>query len=546
MRNLVVVLGDQLDHASAAFDGFDAKHDIVWMAEVDEEATHVWCHKLRIAVFLSAMRHFRDELTQKNRKVDYHQMQVQASRDRGASFAEILAKDIKRLQPQRLVMVEPGDFRVRQQFEDTAAQHAVELEIRPDSHFYCSTAEFAQYADGRKSLLLEYFYRDLRRKHDVLMKDAKQPEGDQWNFDHDNRHSFDRSGPEERPALKTFAPDQTTSEVMTLVEQRFADHPGTLNHFTLPVTRRQAKAFLKHFIDNILPNFGQYEDAMWTDEAFLYHSRLSTPLNLKLLNPRECVDAAVEAYRTAKAPLNSVEGFVRQILGWREFVRGVYWLKMPEYIEHNYFDHQTQLPSFFWDGQTQMNCVAQSMQHVLNHGYSHHIHRLMVLGNFAQLWGVHPRLFHEWHMAMYLDAVDWVSLPNTLGMSQYGDGGVVGTKPYCSSGNYINKMSNFCKGCKFDYKKRVGEDACPFTTLYWEFMDRHHDKLKDNQRMKFPIKNLEKMRQQPADIAAIRNQANELRDRLNSPPLPKRPAPATAETTTSAAGSSNGAERGHE
>jgi deoxyribodipyrimidine photolyase-related protein len=273
------------------------------------------------------------------------------------------------------------------------------------------------------------------------MEDKQRPEGGTWNYDHDNRESFGSTGPGEIPDPKTFRPDAVTKEVLALVQRRFPEHPGRLKHFTLPVTRRQAKSFLKHFIDNILPDFGRWEDAMWTDQAFLYHSRLSAPLNVKLLSPRECVDMAVATYRDEKAPLNSVEGFVRQILGWREFIRGVYWLRIPEYSELNHFDHRLTLPSFFWDGETEMNCVRQSMQHVIDHGYSHHIHRLMVLGNFAQLWGVHPRLFHEWHLAMYLDAIDWVSLPNSLGMSQYGDGGIVGTKPYCSSGNYINKMS---------------------------------------------------------------------------------------------------------
>ena len=511
MRNLILILGDQLDHTSAAFEDFDADNDVTWMAEVEEETTHVWCHKLRVALFLSAMRHFRDELRKKDRTVEYHELQKQPSKDRGRSFGEILRKDVKRLKPGRLVVVQPGDLRVQTLLQNCADNLGIELEIRADPHFYSSPEEFAEYADGRKSLLLEYFYRDLRKKHDILMADAKQPEGGQWNFDHDNRESFGKSGPGEIPQPKTFRPDAVTKDVVDLVEHRFAEHPGNLNHFTLPVTRRQAKAFLKHFIDNILPNFGKWEDAMWTDEAFLYHSRLSAPLNMKLLNPRECVDAAVQAYRTGKAPLNSVEGFVRQILGWREFIRGIYWLKMPEYLELNHFDHQRELPSFFWDGETEMNCVKQSMQHVIDHSYSHHIHRLMVLGNFAQLWGVHPRLFHEWHMAMYVDAIDWVSLPNTLGMSQFGDGGIVGTKPYCSSGNYINKMSNFCKGCRFDYKKRVGEDACPFTTLYWEFMDRHYDLLKDNQRMKFPIKNLEKMRKKPDEMTEIRDRADDLR-----------------------------------
>ena len=385
------------------------------------------------------------------------------------------------------------------------------MEVRADRHFYCSIDQFHEYAKSRKGLLFEFFYRHLRKKNNILMTEDGQPEGEKWNFDHDNRKSFGKSGPGNVPAPKRFRPDRMTQDVISMVEQRFSNHPGNLDHFYLPVTRRQARAFLKHFIEHLLPDFGRWEDAMWTDEGFLYHSRLSAPLNLKLLNPRECVDAALAAYRRGDAPLNSVEGFVRQILGWREFVRGVYWMKMPDYAAMNHFDHQRELPSFFWDGDTEMNCVRQSMQHVLNHGYSHHIHRLMVLGNFSQLWGADPKLFHDWHMAMYLDAIDWVSLPNTLGMSQYGDGGIVGTKPYCSSGNYINKMSNFCEDCRFNYKKRVGTEACPFTTLYWDFMDRHHDKLKGNVRMKFPIRNVEKIRQQAPEMTAIRERAAELR-----------------------------------
>lgn len=511
MRNLVIVLGDQLDSKSAAFDDFNPAEDKIWMAEVDEETTHVWCHKLRIAYFLSAMRHFRNELQSRDRDVVYHELQPKAKDDRGSSFSEVLTKDVKKLKPEQLIVVQPGDVRVQQELTAAAEELDVELSVRPDRHFFCSTEDFAEYAEGRDNLLLEYFYRAQRKKHGVLVNEDNEPEGGQWNFDHDNRESFGRSGPNGLPQPKAYSPDEITKEVIALVQHRFAEHPGSLDHFSLPVTRRQALSFLRHFISEILPNFGRWEDAMWTDEAFLYHSRLSAPLNLKLLNPRECVEAAVDAYHSKDAPLNSVEGFVRQILGWREFVRGVYWLKMPEYQNLNFLEHDEDLPSFFWDGETEMQCVRESMQHVLNHGYSHHIHRLMVLGNFAQLWGAHPLHFHEWHMAMYLDAIDWVSLPNTLGMSQYGDGGIVGTKPYCSSGNYINKMSNFCKGCRYNYKDRTGNDACPFTTLYWEFMDRHYDQLKTNPRMKFPMKNLEKLRKKAGEIQAIQDRAAQLR-----------------------------------
>lgn len=511
MRDLILVLGDQLDLESAVFDNFDCDQDTIWMAECAEEITYVWSHKVRIAFFLSAMRHFRDEQRALGRTVLYHQLADDVAADRGSNFAEILAADLTSLSPERVIFVQPGDFRVCEMLEDTIGSAGFEFTVCDDRHFYCSVVEFEEYAKGRKGLRLEYFYRELRKRHDVLM-DEDGPVGGQWNFDYDNRESFGRKGPSDVPTPKLFDVDAVTSEVFELIQNRFSDHPGNLDHFQLPVTNQQALEFLNYFVAKLLPDFGQYEDAMWTDEAFLYHSRLSVLLNVKLISPRQCVDAAVAAYQSGDAPINSVEGFVRQILGWREFVRGIYWLKMPEYVSLNHLDHQQQLPSFFWDGKTEMNCVKQSMQHVLNHSYSHHIHRLMVLGNFAQLWGADPKAFHDWHMAMYVDAIDWVSLPNTLGMSQYGDGGIVGTKPYCSSGNYINKMSNFCGDCRFNYKKRVGDDACPFTTMYWEFMDRHYDQLKNNARMKFPMKNLERMRQDGEDMQAIRDRAMELRE----------------------------------
>ena len=439
-------------------------------------------------------------------------MQSAPSHDRGKTFAEVLTQDVKRLKPEKLVVVEPGDYRVEQSLLDTANELGIEIEITPDGQFYFSKNDFRDYATGRNRLTLEYFYREMRKRHDVLMDSNGEPTGGEWNFDHDNRESFKKSkGPGELPKPRVYQPDEVTEDVIDMVSKRFKDHPGSLEHFQLPVTRGQALYFLKHFISETLPQFGRWEDAMWTDEAFLYHSRLSAPLNLKLLDPRECVDAAVLAYHSGDAPINSVEGFVRQILGWREFVRGLYWLKMPDYAQKNYFDHQESLPSFYWDGDTDMECVRQSMQHVIQHGYSHHIHRLMVLGNFAQLWGVHPYQFHEWHMAMYLDAIDWVSLPNTLGMSQYGDGGIIGTKPYCSSGNYINKMSNFCSGCRYNYQERTGENACPFTTLYWDFMNRHQEQLKDNRRLTFAMKNLEKIQDADGELSAIQDRVSQLR-----------------------------------
>ena len=510
IRNLILVLGDQLDHQSSVFDDFAPEQDAVWMAEVEEENTHVWCHKLRIAVFLSAMRHFRDDLKEQGIRVEYHELTTAPSHDKGKSHVEVLAKSIHHLHPRKLIVAYPGDDRVKTNLEKTSKDLDIELEIRPDQHFYCTPEEFAEYAKTRSGLLLENFYRHMRKTHHILVDKRGNPEGDQWNYDHDNRESFDKAGPPKISKRPRFEPDQITRDVFDLVEKRFAKHPGRLDHFDHPVTCNDAKKLLRHFINHLLESFGPFEDAMWTDEPFLYHSRLSLPLNLKLISPRECIEAAIKAYEDGKADLASVEGFVRQILGWREFIRGIYWLKMPQYQDLNALNQTRKLPSFFWDGETDMNCVHHVMNSILDYGYTHHIQRLMVMGNLAQTMGADPYQFHEWHMAMYVDAVDWVSLPNALGMSQFGDGGIVGTKPYCSTGNYINKMSNYCKVCRYDYKQKVGDDACPFSTFYWDFFDRHYDKLKSNQRLSFAIKNLEKMRQDQELMSGIRSRAKQL------------------------------------
>jgi deoxyribodipyrimidine photolyase-related protein len=514
MRNLVLVLGDQLDRDSVALHGLDPESDAVWMAEVHEEATHVWCHKLRLAFFFSAMRHFRDELQERNIRVLYHELSTQKSRDRGPDFATILKKDVRKLQPEKLQVVLPGDYRVKQQLQIAADECDVPLEILPDQHFLATPEEFAEWARGRKSLLQETFYRYMRKKHNVLMKDG-EPVGNRWNYDEDNRDAFDSDGPGCITGPHSFRPDELTGSVCQMVERRFADHPGSLEDFDLPVTHTQAATMLRDFVKRSLPQFGQFEDAMWSDEAFLYHSRLSAPLNVKLLNPRACTGKAVEAWENGDAPLNSVEGFVRQILGWREFIRGIYWLRMPGYAEMNHFGQEADVPSFFWDGDTEMECVRQSMQHVIRYGYAHHIHRLMVLGNLALMLGVHPRKFHDWHMAMYVDAVDWVSLPNALGMSQHGDGGIVGTKPYVSTGNYVNRMSDFCRQCKYNFREAASEQACPFTTLYWDFLDRHYRKLKGNQRMSLQMKHIDKKREKK-EMAAISQRADKLRQEWTS------------------------------
>jgi len=492
LRSLVIVLGDQIDLDASAFDGFDARCDAVWMAEVAEESTHVVSSRPRTAMFLAAMRHFALALQAAGRPLHYTRLDAPGNR---ASLAAQLRSDIERLRPARLVMTAPGDWRVLQALQAAAEACGLPLEIREDRHFFVSVREFAAHARGRKSLRMEYFYREQRKRHRVLMDPHNDdtPLGGQWNFDADNREAFGAAGPGTRPPRCTFEPDAVTREVIALVEERFAQHPGSLAGFAWPVTREQALQALHAFVSDRLPLFGRYQDAMWPGDPWLYHAHLSAALNLKLLNPREVVAAAVAAHDAGHAPLSSVEGFVRQILGWREYVRGIYWTQMPGYQDRNALGADEDLPGWYWTGATDMACLRDALEQTLAHGYANHIQRLMVTGLYALMLGVQPKQVHAWYLAMYVDAVEWVELPNTLGMSQYADGGLMGSKPYVATGKYIERMSPHCKGCRYDPAQRTGERACPFTTLYWDFLMRHEATLAKNPRMALQVKNLARL-----------------------------------------------------
>lgn len=505
VRNLVMVLGDQLDRDSAAFDGFDTGTDAVLMMEVDEEASYVPQHKIRLVLFFAAMRHFRDELRERGRTVHYIEL---TERGNEGGFAAEIERQVKRLRPRRLVLVKPGDYRVEQAIRSTCRKLALPAEIRDDRHFLSTPDEFAQFAGERKSLLMETFYRQMRRQHRVLM-DGDEPLDGRWNFDSDNRENFGKDGPAHIKAPRSFTPDATTRAVMAMVEERFADSPGSLAQFDYPVTHQQARAALRDFIRYRLANFGRYQDAMASGHPYLYHSRLSCVLNLHLLHPKAVIEAACKAHEAGAAPLNAVEGFVRQILGWREYIRGVYWLKMPDYAELNALEADLPMPAFMWTGATDMNCIRESVGQLVDHAYAHHIQRLMVLGLYSLLLGVRPYTVHQWHLSMYADAIDWVSLPNVLGMSQYGDGGIVGTKPYSASGSYISRMSDYCSGCRYNPKQATGDSACPFTTLYWEFLDRNRDKVSNNRRMQLQLRNL--ARKDRDERQAIRKQADRIK-----------------------------------
>ena len=489
LRALVLVLGDQLDLNAAAFDDFEPGMDAAWMAEVADESTHVWSSKPRTVMFLAAMRHFGDALRAANRPLHYTRLD---DADNRGSLAAQLQADIERLQPARLLMTAPGDWRVLQAIKTVAEFNALPLEIREDRHFYCTVREFQAHAAGRKSLRMEYFYREQRKHHDVLME-GDQPVGGQWNFDADNREAFGAAGPGAVPPRSRFEPDATTREVMALVEGRFADHPGRLDGFAWPVTRAQALQSLQTFIAERLPLFGRYQDALWPGDPWLYHAHLSAALNLKLLNPREVVAAAEAAYRAGQAPLSGVEGFIRQILGWREYVRGVYWTQMPGYAERNELGADQDLPAWFWTGATDMACLRDALEQTLTHGYANHIQRLMVTGLYALMLGVQPKQVHAWYLAVYVDAVEWVELPNVLGMSQYADGGVMGSKPYIATGKYIDRMSPHCAGCRYDPAQRTGDCACPYTTLYWDFLVRHETRLAKHPRMALQVKNVARL-----------------------------------------------------
>ena len=502
VRNLLIILGDQLDPESQLFAGADPGRDHIWMAEVGDESAHVWSHKARIALFLSAMRHFRDELRARGWTVEYREIDAQPATLRGE-----LQKAIEKLQPQRIRVVEPGDYRVLADLRAISP----EIDIVGDTHFLCTAGDFRRHAASRKQLRLEYFYREMRRRHRVLM-DGDQPVGGEWNYDSDNRGAFGKAGPGVVQSPVAFPPDALSMQVLEQVKTLFAGHPGGLAHFDWPVTQAHAEQSLQDFLDNRLARFGEYQDAMWTEQPYLFHSRLSVALNLKLIHPRHVIAEAEKRYRDGQAPLASVEGFIRQILGWREFVRGVYWLYMPGYAAMNSLNAHQSLPGFYWTADTDMQCLRAAIGQTLEYGYAHHIQRLMVTGLYALLLGVEPKQIHEWYLAVYVDAVEWVELPNTLGMSQFADGGIMASKPYAATGKYIQRMSNYCQDCRYDPAISTGANACPFTTLYWDFLLRNGKDLRENQRMSLQLRNVERL--SPDQRAAIQIQAAELRNKL--------------------------------
>ncbi len=470
---LILVLGDQLSDPLSALRKGDPARDTVVMAEVMDEASYVPHHPKKIAFLFAAMRKFATHLRAQGWRVCYTRLD---DPDNTQSIPGELIRYAALTGAQEVLATEPGEFRLIAALEECP----VPVHMFPDDRFLCSHAEFEAWAKGRKDLRMEWFYRDMRRKTGLLM-DGDKPAGGTWNYDHDNRKPA--PGEIRCAGPLRFAPDATTQAVLALVEARFGDNFGTLQPFWFATDRAGARAALDHFIAQALPRFGDFQDAMLDANRFLYHSVISMYLNAGLLGWREICEAAQAAWVAGQAPLNAVEGFIRQIIGWREFMRGIYFHQGPDYTRLNVLGHDRKLPDFYWTGDTGLRCLSRSIEQTRDDAYAHHIQRLMVTGNFALLAGIDPHQVHEWYLAVYADAYEWVEAPNVIGMSQFADGGIVGSKHYVSGGNYINKMSDYCKNCAYEIGERSGEKACPFNYLYWAFLHRHRDRLGRNPRM---------------------------------------------------------------
>ncbi|SFP76702.1 deoxyribodipyrimidine photolyase-related protein [Tranquillimonas alkanivorans] len=472
MSRLILVLGDQLTPTLSALREAEAG-DVIVMAEVADEAAYVPHHPKKIAFLFAAMRKFAARLEADGYRVAYTRLD---DPDNTGSIPGELLRRAEEVGAREVIATQPGEWRLIQLLDELP----LTVRQRPDDRFVCSIPEFERWAEDRKTLRMEFFYREMRRKTGLLMVDG-EPAGGQWNFDHENRKpapdSIDHGGP------MRFTPDETTEEVLALVERRFGNSFGDLRPFHFATDRGQARRALAHFVKHALPKFGDYQDAMLDGDRFLYHALISFYMNAGLLDPLEVCRAAEEAWHEGHAPLNAVEGFVRQIIGWREFMRGIYFLHGPDYTSRNVLGHDRDLPWFYWGGETKMRCIAKTVEQTKEEAYAHHIQRLMVTGNFALLAGIDPWQVHEWYLAVYADAYEWVEAPNVIGMSQFADGGVFASKPYVSSGNYIAKMADYCGQCHYSVKKKTGEGACPFNLLFWHFLNRHRARFENNPRM---------------------------------------------------------------
>jgi deoxyribodipyrimidine photolyase-related protein len=499
MPALRLVLGDQLSASIASLADY-SDGDLILMAEVAEEASYVPHHAKKIAFIFSAMRHFASSLEGSGKSVRY--VRFDDPENTGALKSEV-ARALETQAFDTVVTTSPGEYRLKTDMESWSDAFDLPVQIRRDDRFICSLDRFDAWADGRKRLTMEYFYREMRRETGILMEGDK-PIGGQWNFDQDNRKSLPADVT--LPERAWIEPDAMTRQVIELVAEQFPDQFGDLEPFGYAVTAEDADAQLDWFLHNGLPSFGDYQDAMKQGEAFLFHSVIALYLNIGLLDPLMACRKAEAAYEKGDAPLNAVEGFIRQILGWREYVRGIYWRFMPDYLERNALEAKRPLPEFYWTADTDMACVRDVVTTTRKHAYAHHIQRLMVTGNFALLAGIDPKAVNDWYLAVYADAYEWVEAPNTHGMALYADGGLMATKPYAASGRYINKMSDSCKSCSYAVTKKNGQKACPFNYLYWNFLIENRERLKGNHRLSMIYKTLERMTDEKTDAIAADSQ----------------------------------------
>ena len=508
-KTLIPVLGDQLSPDLSSLTGIDPAVAIVLMMEVDAETRYVRHHKAKIAYILSAMRHHATRLRSLGWTVDYVTLD---DPDNDGSFTGEVARAVERHRPAAIRVTEAGEWRVKAMLDSWADRFDCAVTILPDTRFLASHAEFEAWAEGRRQLRMEYFYREMRRKTGLLMEDG-EPAGGQWNYDVENRKPAP-GGDLLMPRPTRFRPDAITKEVLALVADRFADHAGSLDHFHFAVTHDEAMRAKRQFIDQALPCFGDYQDAMLAGEPYLWHSILSPYINSGLLDPLALCREVDAAWRAGRVPLNAAEGFIRQIIGWREYMRGIYWLAGPDYRDRNHLAADRPLPGYYYDGRTKMRCMAEAIGQTLDHAYAHHIQRLMVTGNFALLAGIEPRAVQDWYLEVYADAYEWVELPNVHGMALFADGGLLASKPYAASGAYIDRMSDYCGQCHYRVKARVEGDACPFNALYWDFVARNAEKLGRNPRMGPVYRNWARMKD--ADRRDVRDRAAWLRDHLDA------------------------------
>lgn len=476
---LRLILGDQLNSSHSWFQEKNQSHYLYVMMEIQSETNYVLHHHQKIVAFFAAMRNFAEELKTRGMQVFYFKINAQENQQSFEKNIEYLQNkfSIEGLQYQL-----PDEFRLYHEFKKFKSIFPFEVKTFDTEHFYCSLNEIADLGKEKKYFLLENFYRHLRKKHQVLVVNDK-PFGGKWNFDAENRNKWKN----EVPITEYLQFGNDVSAIVNDLEEKKINTFGKkVKVSNYPKSRAQALEQLAYFLENLLPHFGTYQDAMHTDERMLFHSNLSFAMNVKMISPKEVVQATENYFyhNQEKITISQVEGFIRQILGWREYVRMVYWNTYKEMKPSNYLEHKKSLPSVFWTGKSRMNCVAHCAQNSLDNAYAHHIQRLMVLGNYALLMETHPDEVDAWYLGVYVDAIEWVQLPNTRGMSQFADGGIVATKPYISSANYIDKMSNFCTTCTYDKKTKTEENSCPFNSLYWHFLDKNRTKFENNQRMK--------------------------------------------------------------